>query len=475
MTQDYLLKWLENPADSSQEDQAAIMRLIQEYPASAIVHLTQAKISWHLGKADKEQQLKHVGYFVPDKHKILSHFTNIATAKSRAKPSDKQLQTPQAIATPSLSASTNGPVPVTTPSADSVDATIAALMHELKAAQAAHQQFLDIMKAGPLVMADIDTGEAVALQPVILEQQSTERKESFGAVIEENREWEPISALQFYEDAAQETEAETIVKPSPSDQSIDEVLLTPLEFFDQHSYWDGGSTSSASDLIEDDFQHLIVGSRDEVNVQTEFFASIKDLHPNESIHIHSEQSGEDGRLVWGEVDDEFISVDDFNRLSHLTPDSLASEPDTPNAYLEEMEMATTEYAHSQQHGIWDSSEQIKDLELKSKIESQLPTTLSLSDAPPVDQDAIIDSFLVTRPTIKQVTSSIETTDNTAEDLSASSSLLSQQTASETLAQLFIRQGKVEKAVEIYTRLILKNPEKTAYFTAQIQELLLNGK
>jgi tetratricopeptide (TPR) repeat protein len=41
---------------------------------------------------------------------------------------------------------------------------------------------------------------------------------------------------------------------------------------------------------------------------------------------------------------------------------------------------------------------------------------------------------------------------------------------ETLALLYIKQGMVDKAIEVYTKLLLKNPEKSTYFATQIQKL-----
>lgn len=45
---------------------------------------------------------------------------------------------------------------------------------------------------------------------------------------------------------------------------------------------------------------------------------------------------------------------------------------------------------------------------------------------------------------------------------------------ETLAQIHKQQGNINKAKEIYQKLILKNPEKSTYFAAQIQELSKNN-
>jgi tetratricopeptide (TPR) repeat protein len=42
--------------------------------------------------------------------------------------------------------------------------------------------------------------------------------------------------------------------------------------------------------------------------------------------------------------------------------------------------------------------------------------------------------------------------------------------SETLAEILVKQGKKEKAIEVYKKLIWKFPQKKAYFAAQIEDL-----
>jgi hypothetical protein len=56
------------------------------------------------------------------------------------------------------------------------------------------------------------------------------------------------------------------------------------------------------------------------------------------------------------------------------------------------------------------------------------------------------------------------------DLSVRSTRAEPDLVSENLARIFVRQGKIARAIEIYEKLMVKQPEKMAYFAAQIQSL-----
>ena len=82
------------------------------------------------------------------------------------------------------------------------------------------------------------------------------------------------------------------------------------------------------------------------------------------------------------------------------------------------------------------------------------------------QSKIIDKFIKEKPTIRKNSKAA----NEKEDLAISSSNLRDDVVSESLAKIFINQGKNEKAIDIYKKLIWKFPQKKALFAAQIEIL-----
>ncbi|WP_051313584.1 hypothetical protein [Sporocytophaga myxococcoides] len=81
---------------------------------------------------------------------------------------------------------------------------------------------------------------------------------------------------------------------------------------------------------------------------------------------------------------------------------------------------------------------------------------------------IIDKFIKEDPTIPPLNPRTVAEDQ--EDLSAKSGVESKGLVSENFAKILIKQGKIQKAIDIYTQLSLKNPEKSTYFAGLINEL-----
>ncbi len=82
-----------------------------------------------------------------------------------------------------------------------------------------------------------------------------------------------------------------------------------------------------------------------------------------------------------------------------------------------------------------------------------------------DQQAIIDRFLEMKPSI-----SAPRDDIPQGELAPDSHAESDDLISETLAEVLVKQGKKERAIEIFKQLSLKFPEKSSYFAKKIESI-----
>ena len=85
------------------------------------------------------------------------------------------------------------------------------------------------------------------------------------------------------------------------------------------------------------------------------------------------------------------------------------------------------------------------------------------------QKNIIDVFLETQPSISKLKPNSEFTE-APRDLTANINSGGESFATETLARIYENQGKNKEAIDIYKNLILKCPEKKAYFANQINKI-----
>lgn len=89
--------------------------------------------------------------------------------------------------------------------------------------------------------------------------------------------------------------------------------------------------------------------------------------------------------------------------------------------------------------------------------------------PAQKQDAIIDRFLETNPSLSPPTLDFGEPKQVA-DLSESSIRLQEEITTENMAMIYLKQKNYEKALTIYKKLLLKYPEKGDYFAALIKNL-----
>lgn len=82
------------------------------------------------------------------------------------------------------------------------------------------------------------------------------------------------------------------------------------------------------------------------------------------------------------------------------------------------------------------------------------------------QTKIIEKFIKDEPRITKNASPV----NDKADMASSSGKMRDDVISESLAKIFVKQGKNVKAIDIYKKLIWKFPQKKAFFATQIEKL-----
>lgn len=99
---------------------------------------------------------------------------------------------------------------------------------------------------------------------------------------------------------------------------------------------------------------------------------------------------------------------------------------------------------------------------------QAKKTLSAEEikTPPKQENLLIDKFIKEEPRISAPKRDFFNPVNMAEN----SNVDKEDIVSETLAKIYISQGLLPKALKIYQKLYLLNPEKNTYFAAQIENL-----
>lgn len=89
---------------------------------------------------------------------------------------------------------------------------------------------------------------------------------------------------------------------------------------------------------------------------------------------------------------------------------------------------------------------------------------------PEYQRRLIDNFMSNLETQHERPLPSVKDEQSNKDLSGESTSFDDDIVTETLAKLYVKQGKIEKAIDIYRKLIWKFPQKKAYFAARIEEL-----
>ena len=115
-------------------------------------------------------------------------------------------------------------------------------------------------------------------------------------------------------------------------------------------------------------------------------------------------------------------------------------------------------------------------EIQNKVDSKIKAEATISAAKSTkkprraNQIEIIEKFIAEDPRIDIKQKAAAESEQKQEDLAEKSLKAPDTFTTETMANLMLKQGKTKKAIDIYQKLSLKFPEKSAYFASQIEKV-----
>lgn len=141
--------------------------------------------------------------------------------------------------------------------------------------------------------------------------------------------------------------------------------------------------------------------------------------------------------------------------------SAANTIENNEEMLKELEKDLKE--NKQKKRLWAKKLEQDELKAKSETAQKVKKTKK-------NQSELIEKFIQNEPQMKKRNPDSDESSHEQADLCSKNVKQSDRFYTETLARLMVRQKKRKKAIEIYEKLMLKFPEKRAYFASQIEDI-----
>lgn len=200
-------------------------------------------------------------------------------------------------------------------------------------------------------------------------------------------------------------------------------------------------------------------SKEGVESQSEIESAPESESERETESKSESQSEPEGATISSDKDAEELatatSEDDASK-------DQSSEPTEPTTDPLQAEIAA-EGIHA------ELMQNLSDLKEKRQNFEKKPETNGTAKSQQ-EQTEIIDNFIKNSPVLSVPNLSADSEGVSQDDLSKSSTKFTDDIASENLAKIYVKQGKRKDAEKIYKKLMVKFPQKKAYFADRIQKL-----
>lgn len=322
-----------------------------------------------------------------------------------------------------------------------------------------------------------------------MEQNRKEAEEAMQA--EEDKELAESAALEVEEPEVNNNELETplAIVDEQEEEESENITTGGISFddtiFDYPDYeFKGGTESpvttdekpetSAEDSSEEENTSAIAEKVDELT-ETEIppIPIILDVEPEEEDEEDTNLPADDlSFFEEKEEEEEDLSMADTDtEKDEEAISELLIEDET-----EEMEMPSI-FNFDDDDALFDLDalleEESQRIDPIKELEKKPMASIELGDVSPNEhakQSTLISEFIEKSPSIKIPKDAFDQTLKEENDLAEESFYVDPSLVSENLATIYVKQRKYKKAIDIYQQLILKYPDKKAYFANLIENL-----
>jgi len=471
MENNYFQPLLQTPPTSSAVHWNAIIELSEEFPCSSLVQMMKAKLATDLNKPEKGSALKSASISVLDRALFKQYIENEVIPTHKTIPlkqwvwevtQEQNNQKPENDISEIPTISENEEITSTDDALPISDARTATITLETATPE------IQIISDNSTADTSIDAAETIAEEatPIVIFTPETHVVEQVIEIPQLVLEKEPtlvdndvvddlLASLKALKQSHFQYEH---TQPIGEETPAIEVTAPTAMNTSEENDWETESYSQPL-ISESEAEDIPQITQEAIWEAPPLFIPPYEGHSIDEAHLESESNTvgnsyaalPDSEI---ELNEEILLSDDEKTFFHSEIDASV-----PNAMLDFVENDTDQVL------VPVPSPELLFNSVSDDYFADTDALVGINTT--TDDDDLIDRFLANTPKI--------TVQKPEQGISIQPLKMSElhlphipEITTENMASIYLRQGNREKAIETYLKLILKFPEKTAYFTAQIQ-------